>query len=90
MGWGGSKHNDKRGNTSGGSSSGRSGQKRGGTSYTADQNSNQDRGPLTCTQCNGAGKIDRPVEERDEDGQFAGADRMDCPTCDGTGKINQK
>lgn len=78
---------DKRGNTGGGSSTGRSGQKRGGRDYTADLFVAADHGILTCPSCIGAGEVFAPRQEVDADGPFDGADRTPCPRCGGVGTV---
>lgn len=88
MGFG--RNSDKRGNTGGGSSTGRSGQKRGGKNYTGDQNKAVDQGVLTCGVCQGSGEVDRPHKEGDEEGAFDGADSMTCGTCGGSGSVKKK
>lgn len=84
------KYKDKRGNTSGGSSTGRSGQKRGGKGMTSDPDDAVDQGTMTCTTCNGSGSVGRPQAELDEDGTFAGNHTQRCGTCSGSGKIPKK
>jgi hypothetical protein len=95
MGWG--RNSDKRGSTSGGSSTGRSGQKRGGRDATPDPNDVADRGMLTCPKCSGAGRLGVPRYETithvDDDGNveevehYAGEDYKQCKKCAGTGKV---
>ncbi|KJE19377.1 hypothetical protein FF36_06339 [Frankia torreyi] len=90
MGWGGSKHTDKRGNTGGGSSTGRSGQKRGGSGHTGDPADSVDRGTLTCPKCLGSGMVGNPAAEQDAGEEFDGASQIRCPRCSGTGQVNAK
>lgn len=85
MGFG--RNTDKRGNTSGGSSTGRSGQKRGGKDSTADPNTQVDRGTLTCPKCSGSGQVAVPRMEGDEDGTYAGEDYKTCTKCGGSGTV---
>ncbi|WP_163550740.1 MULTISPECIES: hypothetical protein [Frankia] len=84
--WG--RHADKNGNTSGGSSTGRNGQKRGGRTYTADQVVAADLGVLTCPRCSGAGDLFIPKAEMDRSGSFDGSDEVTCPRCGGTGTVS--
>lgn len=79
---------DKRGSSSGGSSTGRDGQKRGGRTGSADPNTVQDRGARTCGTCAGSGQVATPrveVETQDGNEQFAGEDYAPCKSCKGTG-----
>jgi DnaJ-class molecular chaperone len=90
MGWGGSRNADKRGNTSGGSSTGRSGQKRGGREKTGDPADSVDRGTLTCPKCLGSGQIGNPAAEQDAGEPFDGASQITCTRCNGTGQVKAK
>lgn len=84
------RNRDKLGNTGGGSSTGRSGTKRGGRDYTADENLAEDQGTLTCPRCSGSGEVFAPKVETDEDGGFAGSDKITCPRCGGNGSVAKK
>ncbi|MCK9895634.1 hypothetical protein [Frankia sp. AgB32] len=95
MGWGKPKktdtrNTDKRGNTGGGSSTGRSGQKRGGSGQTGDPADAVDRGLMTCPKCSGSTKVGAPAAEADGGGVFDGASQIDCPRCGGTGQVKKK
>lgn len=96
MGWG---SRDKRGNTGGGSSSGKHGQKRGGKAATEhpkiDSYLNKKGGPggdilnqpTQCPRCGGQGEIAAPKVEKDEDGTFSGHAMIKCPRCGGKGTL---
>ncbi|MCK9898067.1 hypothetical protein, partial [Frankia sp. AgB32] len=88
MGFG--RNADKRGTTSGGSSSGRSGQKRGGSGKTGDPADAVDRGTLTCPVCLGSGSVGNPAAEQHEGENFDGASMIRCARCSGSGEVKKK
>lgn len=87
---------DKAGSTSGGSSTGRDGYKRGGSSGSADPNTQTNRGVRTCGTCHGSGQVAVPryetISHTDDDGKivetehYSGEDYKTCKKCKGTGE----
>jgi hypothetical protein len=79
---------NKRGNTSGGASSGAGGTKRGGSTPTPVVDASPAPATLTCPHCLGEGQVGNPVAESDEDGVFTGRDLVQCPRCTGAGTVS--
>ncbi|CAO5186160.1 CR-type domain-containing protein [Frankia sp. AiPs1] len=78
---------NKRGNTGGGVSSGRSGTKRGGSARTPIDGRAPGMPPSACPRCQGEGQIGNPAIERDAGEAFSGEDLKRCPDCAGSGRL---